>query len=110
MYIHVLCPRVVIAIVCRCDHGVLNVCYSPSELEEFVGCLNCSVEGWEDVSRVSLREAARKHAPWNAFVANACKCTTGCVTRKCRCMRQGISCSSHCHGGRDCYNKKYDSR
>ena len=39
--------------------------------------------------------AARKQAPWNIFVSNACKCTTGCGTRKCRCIKQGISCSSH---------------
>ena len=29
-----------------------------------------------------LREAARQQAPWNHFVTNACKCTTGCLNCK----------------------------
>ena len=64
-------------VIHRCNHGVLNVCSSASEVEEFSGTIDCSLAGWKEASLVSLREAAQKQAPWNAFIANSCKCTTG---------------------------------
>ena len=83
-------------------------CYPANELERYDGPLGCCVEGWEKEQRISLREAAKQQAPWNKFTENSCKCTTGCSTKKCRCLRNGLCCSSHCHGGRSCSNKKYD--
>lgn len=92
----------------RCEHGVLKSCYPSGELEEHNSSLPLTTGGWKEVSLLSLREAARLSSPWNAFTANICKCTTGCTTRKCRCCKLGVSCSSHCHGGRSCHNKTYN--
>ena len=94
----------------RTQSGVLNVSYPASELEEYTGTLSWAEQGWEQDGSISLREAAKKQAPWNRFVANSCKCTTGCATRKCRCVKQGISCSAHCHGAKTCSNKSYDDK
>lgn len=94
----------------RSQSGILNVCYPASELEEYTGTLSWTVQGWKQDDSISLREAARKQSPWNDLVANACKCTTGCVTRKCRCLKQSIACSSHCHGGKHCSNTSYDEK
>ena len=71
----------------RCQHGVLNVCYNAGELEKFNGSVVCTEENWQNQRFISLREAARKQAPWNHFVSNACKCTTGCLNRKCQGVR-----------------------
>ena len=95
-------------VTCRSEYGVIRSCYPSNELEEYSGSLPYSMEGWEEAEVVSLREAAKRSAPWNAFTANICRCKTGCSTRKCCCYKQGISCSSHCHGGRPCLNKKYE--
>ena len=54
---------------CRCGHGVLNVCYTAGELERYNGSVICAVE---NEPFISLREVARKQAPWNHFVTNAC--------------------------------------
>lgn len=59
---------------------------------------------------LSLREAAKQQAPWNKFTQNTCKCTTGCSTNKCRYFWNKLNCSSHCHGGKPCTNKKYDDQ
>lgn len=104
-HIQSLCLFIIDAILYSCKYGVLSVCYPAGELECYTGPVEFSMDGWEEEQRLSLREAARKQAPWNAFVSNACKCTTGCGTRRCRCVKQGISCSSHCHGARSCSNK-----
>ena len=92
----------------RSEHGVLSHCYPASELERYDGPLACCVEGWKEELKVSLRAAAKLQAPWNKFTANSCRCTTGCSTKKCRCLRNGLCCSSHCHGGKCCTNQKHD--
>ena len=91
---------------CRCQHGVLRVCYTANELERFNGHVICSADNWKDEPCISLREAARQQAPWNHFVSNACKCTTGCINRKCRCVRQNIKCSTYCHKSIPCCNSR----
>ena len=88
----------------RCQHGVLNVCYTAGELEKYNGSGMCEVENWQNQPFISLKEAARKQAPWNHFVINACKCTTGCLNRKCQCVRKNISCSTYCHKSSPCSN------
>ena len=91
----------------RCTSGVLDRCYRADDLEPFAGCYNISENGWENEARTSLREAARSHAPWNAFTGNRCNCHPGtCGTRRCHCKKNGIDCSSHCHKGKHCKNKQ----
>ena len=94
----------------RCANGVLKVRYSASELEPHSGELPYGVAGGKDAQLLSLREAAKKQAPWNVFVDNICRCTIGCTTRRCRCLAQGISCSRHCHSGHSCSNKQYEDK
>ena len=89
---------------CRCQHGVLNICYTAGELERYNGSVICAVENWQNELFISLREAARQQAPWNHFVTNACKCTTGCLNCKCHCVRKNISCSTYCHKSAPCSN------
>ena len=43
---------------CRCQHGVLNVCYTAGELERYNGSVICAVENWQNEPFISLREAA----------------------------------------------------
>ena len=73
--------------------NTVNYCYFRYiwAKEGGTGSLPWSVQWWQQAASTSLREAAREQAPWNQFVANACKCTTGCVTQKCHCMKQGIN-------------------
>ena len=54
----------------RCQHGVLNVCYTAGELEKYNGSGMCEVENWQNQPFISLREAARKQAPWNPMLAS----------------------------------------
>ena len=82
-YVHYLVNALYYVFKFRCQHGVLNVCYTAGELEKFNGSVVCTEENWQNQRFISLREAARKQAPWNHFVSNACKCTTGCLNRKC---------------------------
>ena len=58
------------------------------------------------MKKISLREAAKHQAPWNLFTANACKCTTGCRTKQCRCLKKNLGCTSHCHAGKQCSNQQ----
>ena len=93
----------------RCSYGVLNRCYRAGDLEPFSAGYSIPVDGWEEEPHISLREAARNQAPWNAFAGNKCNCCPGaCDSRRCPCKKKGIDCSSHCHRGEDCKNKVYD--
>ena len=60
-------------------------------MEEYNGPLSCCVEGWKEVPVLTLRETAKKQAPWNSFIDNICWCTSGCKIKKCCCFKQGIS-------------------
>ena len=53
----------------------------------------------------SLHEAASLQSPWNHFIRNACHCTKGCTTKRCKCIQNEIKCSTHCHGSKPCHNK-----
>ena len=52
---------------CRSQHGVLNVCYPASELEEYNGSLSWSAKGWQQAGSITLRDSAWKQAPWNSL-------------------------------------------
>ena len=91
-----------------CCSGVLDKCYQANELEPFAGSYNIPVNGCEEDAQLSLREAARDHAQWNAFTGNRCNCRSeSCDTRRCHCKKKGTSCSSPCHKGTHCKNKQY---
>ena len=92
--------------VFRSEHGILSTCYPASQLEDYSGPLCCEVIEWKEMKRISLREAAKHQAPWNLFTANACKCTTGCRTKQCRCLKKSLGCTSHCHSGKQCSNQQ----
>ena len=90
----------------RCKHGVISTCFHAGDLEPFSGTYNIPVEGWQDETRITLREAARQQSPWNSFTKNRCNCKPGtCDTRRCYCKKRGIECSTHCHKGEACNNK-----
>ena len=80
----------------RCRYGVLRSCFHAGDLEPFNGTYNIPLNGWEDQSRISLREAACLQTPGNAFVKNRCNCKSGgCTTLRCHCKKVGIDCSTH---------------
>ena len=92
-----------------CKEGVLNTCYSAGDLELFNASFEFAAEGWRTMPVVSLREAAKLHAPWNTFTKNKCTCKSGgCNTKRCSCVRNNIECSNHCHHGSKCDNKCND--
>ena len=93
----------------HCKLGVLKVCYDAGDLEEYCGSYGIPVAGWEEATRITLREAAKQSAPCNIFTGNKCSCSGACDTRRCPCKKKGIDCSSFCHKGGDCKNKKYST-
>ena len=93
----------------RCSSGVLQRCYRADDLEPFKGDYSIPVDGWEVQPIVTLKEAASKQSPWNSFTANKCNCKPGtCESCRCRCKKNEIECSSHCHKGDHCKNKQQD--
>ena len=95
-----------ITYIFRSEHGILSTCYPASQLEDFGGPLCCERNGWKEMKKISLREAAKHQAPWNLFTGNACKCTTGCRTKQCQCLKKILGCTSHCHAGKQCSNQQ----
>ena len=90
---------------CRCDHGVLRICFGEGDLEMYSSVVALSVEGWENERVLSLHEAAKLSNPLNEFHSDICKCCAQCRTNQCpNCRKKGTPCSSRCHGGRKCSN------
>ncbi|KAL5516751.1 hypothetical protein EMCRGX_G002158 [Ephydatia muelleri] len=61
-----------------CKEGVLKTCYSAGDLELFNASFEFAAEGWRTMPVVSLREAAKLHAPWNTFTKNKCTYLSKC--------------------------------
>ena len=90
----------------RCKFGILQTCFHAGDLEPFKAKYDIQVEGWQEQPQLTLREAARRQAPWKPFTKNHCNCKPGtCETRRCYCKKAGIDCSTHCHKGEGCKNK-----
>ena len=87
----------------RTKYGVLKIQYRTDELERHA-VKDVSVDGWENDTVISLREAARKFNLRRNDVA-VCKCKSGCDNKKCRCFRGNLKCTSRCHSGTSCHNK-----
>ena len=85
---------------------MIQTCFHAGDLEPFEATHGIPVDGWEQLPRITLREAARLQSPWNSFMKNRCNCKQGtCDTRRCYCKKNGIECSSHCQKGQGCRNK-----
>ena len=57
-------------------------------------------------------ECSRKHiqnpqAHIN-YILNGCKCKTGCVTKRCRCKKDGVTCGPGCNC-LNCKNKAHEA-
>ena len=74
----------------RCEFGVLNTCYGEGDLELYEGDPGLTIEGWQSVPRISLRETTLKNNPKNDFFASRCQCTTKCTTASCSCKKRGV--------------------
>jgi len=85
-----------------CCFGVLSVSYSAGDMIPFHGDLVIPDDVLGQI--ISLREAAKKSAASSCFLRNKCNCLSGCRTRKCSCVVNGIRCSTHCHHQHSCMN------
>ena len=101
-------PRVIVKISnnthkIRTQYGILKFQYCTDELERHAIKV-VSTDGWEDDAVISLREAARRYNHRRDDVA-VCKCKSGCNSKKCRCFKENLVCTSRCHNGTNCHNK-----
>ena len=87
----------------RTQFGVLATQCRTDELEKYSDKVS-EAEGWRNDAVITLREAARKFNKRSNVVA-CCKCKSSCATRKCRCFKLGIKCTTRCHNGLSCTNK-----
>lgn len=87
----------------RTEFGVLRTQYRTDELEKCAFNV-AEVEGWKNEVILTLREAARKFNKRADAVA-VCKCKSTCATKKCRCFKLGVKCTTRCHNGLSCSNK-----
>ena len=55
----------------HCKLGVIKVCYDAGDLEEYCGSCRIPVAGWEEATRITLREAAKQTTSWNIFTATS---------------------------------------
>ena len=84
-----------------CQFGTLESLFTASSLIPYPGPVSLSVE--MSNTKISLREAARKHSVIKSDIIK-CKCKYGCKTTHCICKRNNKMCLSHCHKGLKCSN------
>ena len=89
---------------CRSEYGVIDKCYGEGDLELYNSKLNLSVERWETLPLLSVRQAARLLNRQNSFQGGICNCKLGCKSHKCACHQKGAICSTKCHQGSLCSN------
>ena len=86
----------------RTQFGVLTTRYRTDELEKSAVKV-VDVDGWESDDLLTLREAARRFNNRETEVA-VCKCKSKCLTKKCKCFKEGVKCTTRCHSGNSCNN------
>lgn len=70
----------------------------------FDGNVQLEVDGWQEVSVLSLREASILANP-DEFNGSKCNCKKECTTDACLCRKRRAPCTSRCHQGKVCSNQ-----
>ena len=86
----------------RTQFGVLTTQYRTDELEK-CAVKFVEVNGWESDDLLTLREAARRFNNRETEVS-VCNCKSKCLTKRCKCFKVGVKCTSRCHNGYSCSN------
>ena len=66
-----------------CEFAVLNALYRAGELEKCNGAQHLKVDDWVMMSKISLREAAKRAKPDNVDYGTLCNCKRGCRSKQC---------------------------
>ena len=89
----------------QCEHGILNKCFPGGELEAHTGSFEVT-KNRKFATRISLREAAKKSNPGNAYYGTFCSCKGNYSGKRCSCQIARKPCSTRCHSGRSCLNRR----
>jgi len=88
----------------RTEYGLLSRQFRSDELEKYDTVAAKSEINSEDLSVITLREAAKRFNSRENEVS-VCKCKSGCNTNRCKCFKSNVKCSTRCHGGNQCSNQ-----
>ena len=88
----------------RTEYGLLSRQFRSDELEKYDTVTAKSEINSEDLSVITLREAAKRFNSRENEVS-VCKCKSGCNTNRCKCFKSNVKCSTRCHGGNQCTNQ-----
>ena len=82
--------------------GILNDQYRAGDLEPFCGIVNVTLDDYENkYKHVSLTEAASLQGMGTGSketVVKSCNCNGACkLDNRCKCLKNGVKCGSHCH-------------
>jgi hypothetical protein len=96
---------------CACPTGVLHRPYAAHGVIPVQGASNnrkiCGLEQafleWQGMARIKEREAARVvSAVGGQGHSVRCDCRGKCDSKRCKCVKEGVYCSSKCHRGNAC--------
>ena len=79
-------------------YGVLDKGYCGKDLQIYNGILAILPE--KDSKKISLRQAAAlasNHTVDLSIVTTSCNCNQTCQNNSCRCFKNKLKCTSHCH-------------
>ena len=102
---------------CACSTGVLSRPYAPHSVTALKGASNdrkiCGLEdafmGWQGMQKIKEREAARAVSlVQGQGHAIRCDCKGKCANKQCKCVKNGVLCSSKCHRGNTCCENHED--
>ncbi|CAF1068102.1 unnamed protein product [Brachionus calyciflorus] len=91
------------------QYGKIDVCFRACDLELYYGPLDIEIE--KVSNKIALRTAAKKMNERNDDIRDieiTCECVGKCSDKRCRCLKAGQTCNSHCHVklvSKSCKNK-----
>ena len=91
------------------EHGIIDRLYPGGELNKLPETIQLSerLQNWrtshQSAATVTLHSVAQKISTAE-FVAVKCGCKRGCDNDRCRCIREKVGCTVHCHSGSECSN------
>ena len=93
------------------NSGILQTKFSADELQDMKNvCFpDLNQADPNELKEISVIQACRNYSRWssNPTTESLCSCNGSCITKRCRCRKNGLKCSTKCHHNSTCCQNKF---
>ena len=90
------------------EHGILVPKFTSQDLVDLRSIFfpTLSEKDPHNLQQITLVKASRKASKWTTKGRTVCGCIGSCISNRCNCKKNGLTCSTKCHQtSKTCQNK-----